>query len=410
MKRNAINVLQKWKSAEQRTPFYLTGIKGVGKTYLAYDFVNSFFDSYLYLSFEHNHELVERFEALDSSQIFSALADYFEIPEEMLFSVPFIFDEVYLCPHFMETLWDLIKNRTDLYWIFLSSFDVLNPSVKEHLFCHTLFPLQFDEFLIALGKEWYVEVIQAHFQSKRKVPEIVHQELLSTFDEYLWLGGMPDVINEYLSMESYVNTVDRQFLQKQMQLFGLQSVPEESVGYKAQQVFSTIEEQLKKENQKFQFNLIRKGITYQMYQPALEFLETHNMVYRINKIDNSHQFKLYYPDFSMNSSCRNDELTAVERHLRLQNYLYQTMVQANFDCYFWEAKSQATVDFIIKRDEEYIPVELKAEGKSKRKSIHSFGKEYTAQKSLKFSASNFVESDEETVLPVYSLFCFLNCR
>ena len=64
MKRNLIHTLQAWTEQETRKPFYMTGIKGVGKTYLACEFAKSFFDSFLYLSFEHNKELAARFEAL----------------------------------------------------------------------------------------------------------------------------------------------------------------------------------------------------------------------------------------------------------------------------------------------------------------------------------------------------------
>ena len=122
MKRNAISILQQWKNAKERTPFYLTGIKGVGKTYLAYDFANDFFDSYLYLCFEHNNELVTYLESLGEEEILSALADYFEIPIELLFTTPFIFDEIYRCPAFIQKLWKATGKRTDLFWIFISSY------------------------------------------------------------------------------------------------------------------------------------------------------------------------------------------------------------------------------------------------------------------------------------------------
>ena len=79
--------------------------------------------------------------------------------------------------------------------------------------------LQFDEFLTAIGKDWYVEVITAHYKNRKKLPDIVHYELLSTFDEYLWIGGMPDVMNEYLDMESTVNVTERQHIQKQSNHF-----------------------------------------------------------------------------------------------------------------------------------------------------------------------------------------------
>lgn len=406
MKRNAINVLQKWKNESERRPFYLTGIKGVGKTYLAYDFANDFFDSYLYLNFEHNKELTEALETVTEATVISVLSDYFAIPEELLYTTPFLFDEIYLCPNFIKTLWNVIKERRHLYWIFISSYDSLDEAIKEQLFCHVLYPVQFDEFLVAIGKEWYVEVIQAHFNNRRKVPDIVHQELLSTFDEYLWIGGMPDVINEYLNMESSINVPERQFLQKQSLTLGMHQTTDEKTAYKCYQVLSTIEEQLKKSNQKFQFNLIRRGITYQMYKDALDVLTRHHILYRINHLEKEQQFKLFFADFSFISTARNDELTAVERQLRLQNYLYQTLMQKQQQCFFWESKSQASIDFIIKLGNEYVPLELKLEGKSKSKSIHSFATQYSIGNNIRISSSNFVENDEVFVLPAYSLFCF----
>ena len=411
MKRNLINTLQQWMEQEERKPFYMTGMKGVGKTYLACEFAGSFFDSYLYLSFEHNKELAARFDSLPAEEIFSALADYFELPEEMLFHIPFVFDEIYHCPNFVSGLLELVKENTQLFWIFLSSFDVLSDAQKSQLCCHILFPMQFDEFLTAIGKDWYVEVITAHYNTGKKLPDIVHHELLSTFDEYLWIGGMPDVMNEYLNMESTVNVMERQQIQKQILLYGMEREAGEKTNYKCVQIYSTIDEQLNKPNQKFQFNLIRKGITYQMYKDAIEFLVHHHMLYRMDCLGKEEQqFKLFYPDFSLNYSARNNELTAVERHIRLQNYVYQTFLEKQFSCKFWEAKSQATIDFILQdeNDKTFTPVELKKEGKSKTKSIQSFASQFEVKNIVRISGSNFVENDEIFNLPVYSVFCFKN--
>ncbi len=411
MKRNLIHTLQNWMESAERKPFYLTGIKGVGKTYLACEFAKSFFDSYLYLSFEHNKALTAQFEALQEEEILSALAEYFELPEEMLFHIPFVFDEIYHCTGFVEKLLHLAGNNRQLYWIFLSSYDALPENVKLKLCCHTLFPLQFDEFLTAIGKDWYVEVITAHYKNRKKLPDIVHHELLSTFDEYLWIGGMPDVMNEYLDMESTVNVMERQHIQKQMLQFGMEQEAEERTNYKCLQIYSTIDEQLNKPNQKFQFNLIRKGITYQMYKDAIDFLVKHKMLYRLDCLGKEEQqFKLFYPDFSLNFSARNNELTPIEYQIRLQNYVIQTFREKQFNCKFWEAKSQASVDVVLQNDDDgsFTPVEIKKEGKSKTKSMQSFSSQFNVRNIVRISSSNFVENDEILNLPTYSLFCFEN--
>lgn len=412
MRRNAIVSLQNWKENNLRKPLYLRGLKGIGKTYLAFEFAKNFFDSFFYLSFENNSVVTEALEHLPKEQIYETLANYFEIPEDLLQSSLLIFDEVYLCPNFLRNLLQLSNeiNETDQrpYWMLLSSYDILDeiqkPSVEEVV----LYPLQFDEFLSAIGNDWYVEVITAHYKSKKKIPDIVHQELLSIFDEYLWIGGMPDVINEYLSMESSVNVTERQEFQRMILSYGMENVADESISLKCRQVFSTVGEQLKKNNQKFQFNLIRKGITYQMYKEAILFLERHSILYRINEMEKEQQFKLFFSDFSLNKPAQNNELTDVEQSIRIQNYILQTLKQNQLSFMFWESKSQATLDFVIKSGDYYTPVEIKTIGKNKLKSIHSFQQNYKSKKSIRFSDTNFAETEDYINLPLYSAFCLKN--
>lgn len=432
MKRNMTLALQTWKNSKNRKPFYLTGIKGVGKTYLSCDFARSFFDSYLYISFEHNKELILLLEQQSEAQIFSTLAKYFEFPEEYIDTIPLIFDEIHLCKGLVAKLLHFIKqkNKNELYWIFISSYDMLTENERVEVDYHTLYPLQYDEFLLALGKEWYIEVITAHYKNQKKLPDMVHRDLLSIFDEYLWIGGMPNVVMEYLTMESSINVMERQCIQKQLLLHGIDQIAEEKTSYKCHQIYATIDEQLRKKNQKFQFTLIRKGTTYQMYKDAIEFLVKHYMVYQIPNLDLARknieitkengnkdtqntktwqQFKLFYSDFSLNHAARNDELSVEEHYIRLQNYLYQTFAEKKIPCYFWESKSQASLDFVIKTKDMYLPIELRQEKRSKTKSILSFQNQYHFSKNVvRISSENFVKSDEFFNIPLYSLFCFEN--
>jgi len=112
----------------------------------------------------------------------------------------------------------------------------------------------------------------------------------------------------------------------------------------------------------------------------------------------------------LNYSARNNELTAVERQIRLQNYIIQTFREKQYTCSFWEAKSQAAVDLVLsnEKDNSYTPIEIKKDGKSKTKSIQSFSSHFPIRNIVRISGSNFVENDENINLPVYSVFCFEN--
>ena len=150
MKRNMSVVLQAWKESETRNPFYLTGVKGVGKTYLVCEFARSCFDSYLYVNFEHNKELVNLLKGQSEEQILSVLANYFEIPKEYIDTIPFVFDEVYCCDECILKLLNTAKEKS-LYWIFISSYEILEANEKKEVSFHILYPLQFDEFLLCLS-------------------------------------------------------------------------------------------------------------------------------------------------------------------------------------------------------------------------------------------------------------------
>ena len=145
-----------------------------------------------------------------------------------------------------------------------------------------------------------------------------------------------------------------------------------------------------------------------MYKDALDFLSVQHIIYRVNQLEKEQQFKVFFPDFSFISSARNDELTVVECQNRIHNYLCQTLFQNGIECYFWESKSQASIDFVIKKGDSFLPIELKAEGKSKSKSIHSFANQYVTEHCIRITTSNFSENEEVFAVPVYSLFCFKN--
>ena len=126
-------------------------------------------------------------------------------------------------------------------------------------------------------------------------------------------------------------------------------------------------------------------------------------------IEKKQLFRIFYSDFALNHSLRNDELSLEERYIRLQNYLYQTFVEKKIPCYFWESKSQASLDFLIDTSNGYMPIELKQERKNKTKSIDSFFKQnHTTKNVVRISSENFVKSDEILNIPLYSLFCFEN--
>lgn len=413
MKRNAVKELIAWKEKGEPTPFLLVGAKGVGKTYLAIEFAAAYYPQYLYVNFELNLSAREFFTTkllTQGDSLSEAIAQYFQMEEYYLSNLAIIFDEISFCPAVYEQL----KQPNDLSVIAISG---ALPENEEQTFIDSfhvlrLFPLGFDEFLSALGNDWYIDIIQGHFQNLKPVPDIVHQELLALFEEYLVVGGMPAAINEYTISKSVHNISEIHTMLANRIRSVVSSLCNEQDAGRAGQILNVLSEQLKKENKKFRFNLIRKGVTYSLYKNSISLLDKNGLVLRLNEKNKENSFKLYMPDIGMLSSAFLGLDSTEIRKALLENYVMQTLVANGLEeLYFWESEAQAKVDFIIKKEEKETPVELRISTTGKGKSVASYlasqseNDEHTDKQYYRFGFENFYSTAVLKSIPYYAVFC-----
>ena len=206
MKRNLIEDLKYWGEHENR-PFFLYGIEGVGKTWLVNNYTNDFCETSVYFKTERASAYYAPF--LDSEDPLGFVSAHFQLSPEMLDSSVVIFDDV---ENYAASAVKLMQHAVlkSCRWIFVSAFDLVPDELRDNITIRHLTPMQFDEFLTAAGSEWYVEALKTHYKSRKRMPDIVHDELLSDFEEYIWVGGMPEVVNDYLSSRSSVNITKKQ--------------------------------------------------------------------------------------------------------------------------------------------------------------------------------------------------------
>jgi len=406
MKRNAVNKLIEWKESGTTVPFLLHGTKGVGKTYLAMEFANAYYPQYLYINFELNKVVREFFEVKAASEysVSEILAEYFQLDEVYLTELVVILDEISFCPLFAKKLpWECVTP------IIAISGTVSGKEMLNQFYACRLFPLGFDEFLSAVGSDWYIDIIQGHFQQMKPMPDIVHQELLALFEEYLIVGGMPAAVNEYISSKSVHNVGEIHSLVNSRMKAVLEDVYDEKTVGMAVQVLRVLPKQLNKENKKFRFNLIRKGVTYSLYKDGIDALIQCGMVLCLNeqKMNRPH-FKLYFPDVGMMSSAFVGEESEHIRKALLENYVMQTLENnETFQLCFWESEAQAKVDFILRKGDKETPVELRISTTGKAKNIASYqainrceGQEY-----YRFGFENFYSTPVLKQVPYYAVFC-----
>lgn len=434
MKRNAIQKLITWKENGDTRPVLLTGVTGAGKTYLALEFAKSFYEGHLYINFENNatirNYLIEKSLKNDQDYDFVELVcQYYQIPEELIGNILIILDEIHASSEVTALFMEYLKLEKIIPLIVISS-TMVGTKVDHESFYHiNLYPMGFDEFLVALGQEWYAEVINGHYQTNRRIPQIVHTELLTLFEDYLMVGGMPAAVNEYINTDETYNISEiHKMIFRNIHNTCQESNPE-SEAFKMKQVLDVLVDQLCKENKKFQYRLIRKGATYAMYKEAIDLLSGQGYLLKCNKssflalnddnkldsekatLEDSTQFKLYSNDVGILNSLIDKQIIKTEKNeglLRktiIENYILQALTANGYTPSFWESSSQAKIDFIINTSDGLVPLETKISDNSRSKSISVFKTFFEIPYSIKISSRNYEFSNGIKYIPYYAIFC-----
>ena len=422
MKRTLIHKLLEWKQATQKKPILLTGTRGVGKTYLAFDFAKAYYGESIYINFEREPYLYNIFSINDSSSIRDSLNTYFHLSESSN-PILLILDEISACSNILNVI-DMVSKATDSYHILTISsiFEELY-GINDIFIQIQLYPLDFEEFLIATGNNWYIEVIRLHFELNKKLPAIVHQELLTLFEDYLQVGGMPSAVNEFINTETKYNVSEQHRILMNSYLSDVNQHNIDGDALKVRQVFSIIDKQLIKDNHKFQYTLIRKGATYAIYSDALKYIQATFFGILCNKLAdvssnlnpssliNEMQlvFKLYMPDVGMLYSTIRTSHEAISEQIRkgiMENYVAQSLTSKGYHLNFWESSSQAKIDFIIIKGQQIIPIEVKTNDSTRSKNISVFKTKCSHMTdSIKISTKNFEYSNNVKYVPIYAVFC-----
>ncbi|NLL01002.1 MAG: ATP-binding protein [Clostridiales bacterium] len=443
MKRRAIDRLIKWNLTSDVRPVLITGAKGVGKTYLAYDFAKAFFKHILYLNFEQDPLANDLFQAKDPYMISNSLLKHFKLDidtderilnPEALKDGPgpvedriLILDEISCCPEALIFL-TALQYTGEFRKIIAISSRPMNPDELALYYHIPIFPMQFDEFLVALSKDWYVDTIITHFETNKKIPDIVHKELLAIHKLYLQVGGMPAIINEYLSFNNLYNIAELHSHIMGTHRHYQGHINSDSDALKMSQVLASLPMQLSKSNKKFQYRLIRKGTTHAMYKDAIQKLSDQNYVIPSFKIASEElinlysaiddkklnvndmtSFKLYLSDigmlhtqlYSSLSLPFNKETTKA----LLENYIAINLQSKGYPIIFWESDSMAKIDFLLVGDKELIPLEVFCDKNTRSKSTSVLKQKIDFPYSIKISSKNFDYSNGVKYVPYYAAFC-----
>ena len=423
MKRFAIQQLEKWKDSSRRKPLIIEGARQVGKTWLVKEFAFQHYKNMVYVNFEEQKHLRELFEIdFDINRILTAIkaASHQEIvPEETLI----FFDEIQDAEHGLTSLKYFLENAPELHVIAAGSLLGIelhrDSSFPVGKVCFLqLKPMSFFEFLIALGEERLVKILEA---SDWDNITLFASKLKEFLKMYYYVGGMPEAVLAFSANRDFdeVREIQRDILRGYD--FDFSKHAPDDIVPRIGQLWNSLPAQLSKENRKFIYGLVKEGARAREYESALQWLVDAGLVYRIYNVsapriplksyEDMSAFKLYALDVGLLGAMTSiDSETVTEGNLIFtefkgaltEQYVLQTLILHHQPFYFSKTNSRLEIDFLIQEKGNVIPFEVKAEENLRARSLRQFVADYLPKEAYRLSMADYRKESWMTNVPLYA--------
>ena len=278
MKRKVYDKLLKWKKEQNgASAVLINGARRVGKSYIVKEFAANEYKSYILLDFNKvSTNIKSLFENYldDLDTFFMYLSSY---TNTMLYlrETVIIFDEVQLCPKARQAIKFLVKDgRYDyietgsLVSIKKNVEKILIPSEEEEIL---MYPMDFEEFLWAIGNETLMPLIKMNFEKKREMGQLMHRKSMDYFRQYMITGGMPQAVAKYVESRDF-NSVD--YIKRQILKLYRNDIQKYAATYvsKVTKIFDTIPSQLQRHEKKFMLKALTEGARMRDYETSFFWL------------------------------------------------------------------------------------------------------------------------------------------
>lgn len=431
MERKIVQELLEWRNQKKnRMPLILYGARQVGKTYTLQHFGRDYYKNCIYINFERMPVVSEYFDGdLSPDRIIRFLEEYFQekvIPEETLL----IFDEIQACERAITSLKYFAEEAPEYHVAAAGSLLGVAINREKYSFpvgkviMKTMYPLSFDEFLRATGNGHFVQMIEDHFQTMKAMPEECHKEIMNWLRRYIFVGGMPAVVKKYMEEQSLINIPELQNMILSAYIADMAKYSSAGECTKIQNAFRSLPAQLAKDNKKFQYKLIRKGATAGLFGDSISWLVMAGVALECDRVTRGEvplkvyrdvsSFKLYMSDVGLLSSFSGvmpeniirQELSDVYKGALAENYVAQALKEKGYELYYWTSDSPtAEIDFVIQKEGDAVPIEVKYDQNVHARSMKHFMNMYHPRRAMRISARNFgVDENGMMSIPLYAVF------
>lgn len=429
MYREAIKKLEKWKNSSRRKPLIVNGARQVGKTYLLKEFGSKYYEKFAYINMDNNIRMKELFEGdFDTSRLIQGLKIESGVNIEPGNTL-IVLDEAQEVLNSIAALKYFNENANEYHIIIAGSLlgitlhkGISFPVGKVDFL--NMYPLNFKEYLIALGKKDFVKIIE---EKNEDMLKIFASDIKNYLREYYYIGGMPEVVNDYVNNKDYIQVrkIQNAILKDYEEDFS-KHIPEEQI-MKVKQIWDNFNSQISKENKKFVFGALKQGARGSEYEDAINWLVNAGLLIKVNRVNNAklplsgytdyNAFKLYFLDVGLLSAKNKlDVKTLLEKNRIFTEYkgalteqYVLTELISNYDItpfYYTSDSRKYEIDFLIDYDNKVIPVEVKSEENVQAKSLKEFIDKNSTEINIRTSMLDYKVNDKITNIPLYSIGSF----
>lgn len=422
MYRTAIEQLRQWKLRPNRKPMVLLGARQVGKTWLMKEFARTDYAKSVYINFEEEASLQHLFENdFDIDRILKSIELRFQVSVDD--KTLLVFDEIQSVKRGVTSLKYFYEKAPHLHimvadsMLGLSTAESIPVGKVDYL---RLYPMTFQEYLLAQGKE---RVVQCINDSEWPLLQSVKDRLIQDLKNYCYVGGMPEAVEAFVQRQDYaeVRRIQNNILLAYEGNFAKHAPA--GVVPRIRMVWNSLPSQLARENKKFVYGAVKSGARAKDFELALQWLVDAGLVIKVNRTksgmlplkayEDMAAFKLFTLDVGLlcaqnktqvETLVRGNELFSTFKGALTEQYVAQQLSTFVDQLYYWSAEnSSGKIDFLVQLHDKVTPIEVKAEENLKAKSLHVFTDKYSNLHGLRLSMSDYRKQDWMTNVPLYAL-------
>lgn len=434
IKRKMYKYLINWKQKKDKSALIIKGARQVGKSYLVREFGRNEYESYIEINFLKNPLYKNIFKGdLSAEEIFKRLSAYIPNLKIIPFKTLLFLDEIQVCAEARTAVKflvedgsvDVISSGSLLGLSYLEDDDknVTEPTslpvgYEEQI---TMYSLDFEEFLWAKGyNDDAIAYLKDFYISNKEVPKELNDKYLELFREFMIVGGMPEVVQTFIDTNNFqeASKIQGKILADYQDDISKHAKGQEKI--KVRQCYDSIPKQLAKEYKKFQYSVVEKGKTSKKYGGSIKWLCDSSLVNKCSNVNEAYipllayemddQFKLYLNDTGLllylygpetKLAILNNALKGNAKGGIYENIISESLLKRGYKLYYYKTQnSSMEIEFVIEKNGEVIPIEVKA-GNDSTPSLNSFINKYHPKVSYKFVNGNVGFLDGKKTLPHY---------